>query len=255
MLDEQNADGTVTAPDAAGQNAVPAWIAQCSDDLKGNEALTSYKTISDLAKDTLSLKEKATALEGKIATDYIPKLAENATDEQKQAYRAAMGVPEKPEEYEVELPEGSSPDLANWFKGVAHAIGMPKEQAKAISKEWNGFVAKAGEVQKQAEQKALSDGLAEIKTEWGMGYNVNAEKVKAAFTHFKDVPGLMDLMTVKVGGTDEAPVLFGNHPAAMRVFLEIGKKIVPDSSVPGAGSGDNRTIDEKAKDFYKNPGG
>ena len=110
-------DGTQNLNDGASgnQGAPPAWTAQLPDDLKANEAFTSMKTIGDLGKSYLDvngkIKEydsklkdhealvkthegKVKELEGKMASDYIPKPKENATDAEKAAYYKALGRPD-----------------------------------------------------------------------------------------------------------------------------------------------------------------
>ncbi|MFA5322337.1 MAG: hypothetical protein WC373_06645 [Smithella sp.] len=245
---EQSADGTATAPDAAaqGQNAAPAWLAQVSDDLKSNETLTGYQTISDLAKDTLSLKEKAAALEGKLTTDYIPKLTENATDEQRAVYKAAMGIPDKPEDYDIPVPEGQSTELADALRAFAHEKSLPKGYVKDTVEWWNGLVTQ----KKEAYTKELQTRIDGVRTKWGADYDKNAEAVKSLFQAVKDA-GINEFATLNVVGPDNKPMPLGNHPAVMEFFLEMAKKTLPDSGVRSMGGSDSRTLDERAKDFYK----
>lgn len=248
---EQSADGTgQQAPEAAGQvagqNAAPAWTSQLIDDLKGNEALTGYQTISDLAKDTLSLKEKATALEGKLTTDYIPKLAENATDEQKAAYKTAMGIPLKAEDYEIPVPDGESTEIADSFRLFALEKGLPKDLAKSTVEWWNGVVAK----EKENYAKELQARSEAIKTKWGADYDKNAETVKALFQAVKDA-GINEFATLQIVGPDNKPMPIGNHPVVMEFFLELAKKTLPDGGIRSMGGGDNRSLNDQAKDFYK----
>jgi hypothetical protein len=224
-------DGTGTpAPDGtpAGQNVAPAWIAQLPDDLKGNEAFTGYKTIGDLAKDALSFKEKATTLEGKLTTDYIPKLTENATDEQKAAYKAAMGIPDKAEDYEIPVPEGDTPELANELRQAAFTKGWPKGVVKELTEWWNGLQAKAVE-KYNAELKTRTE---EVKTKWGADFPKNAEIVKNVFGHFKD-KGIDQLAMIEVKGPDGKPMFLGNHPVIQEFFLEFGKAMLPDAGLRG----------------------
>ena len=213
-----NADGsqgTPGAPDAAGgAPQAPGWLAQLSDDLKGNEAFTGYQTISDLAKDHLSLKEKTTELEGKLGNT-IPKLSENATDEEKAAFRQAMGVPETPDKYELARPDNIPVDEAmeTWFRTEAHAAGMSQEQVKALYDSWNAKVAAA----RDAAKVSCVDKLRE---EWKGDYDANLEITKRAAKQF---------------GGDEIMAFFeetglGNDPRMFRAFLNIGKAMLEDST-------------------------
>lgn len=225
-------DGQVADGKADGQQTL-GWRAELPDSLKQHEVFTAYKTKNELWNGHIDAVTKLKEAEGKLSNS-IPKLAPDAKPEDVQAYREATGVPAKADEYEVELPEGSTTELADWFKDVAFKAGMPKDMAKAISREWNSFVEKVDKAMAENAEKAIADRINTLKTSWGPDFNKNAETVKAAFTAFKDVEGLQELLTVKVGGTAEQPVLLGDHPAIMQVFLEIGKKILPDTIVPGS---------------------
>src|ERR1700691_545729 len=80
------------------------WTASLPADLKDNKAFSSYKTIGDLAKDHLALADKVKEFDGLKAKleDSIPKLPDDASDEERTIYFNALGRPEKAEEYEFD---------------------------------------------------------------------------------------------------------------------------------------------------------
>jgi len=242
-MNGQNADGSqgtnAGAPDAgAGQqdggNQAPGWIAQLPDDLKGNETFTGFKTIGELAKAHLDTSGKVAELEGKVA-NAIPKLSENPSDEELAAYRAAIGVPDKPDDYEIELMDGMDNSLAPWFKNVAHQLGMPKGMAKGLSAAWNGMIAQMAKADADAASKAHDAALTELRKTWGADAETNAETVKQGYKFFGDNPLLNDLMQAEITIGDKK-VKVGNHPGMVNLILEIGKKVTPDSTVQGGPS-------------------
>jgi hypothetical protein len=246
-IDPNGTDGGLPAGEVQG-GGVPAWTAQLSDDLKGNEAFTGYKTISDLAKDHLSLKGKATELEGKLTSDYIPKLTENATDEQKAAYRAALGVPDTPDGYEVDLPDGDDGSLSKWFKSQAHELGMPKEMAKGLSTQWNTMIGEMVKVEQQRLQKVHDESLSALEREWGANAPANKEAIKKAYQEFGGEELTQTMATeVTIG---EKKIRIGDHPAFARTFLKIGKLMSPDSVSTG---GQSPVISTNPRDFYNDP--
>ena len=71
------------------------WRAGLPDDLKQNEAFTSFKTVGEFGKNYLAVKTKAADLEKKLG-DYVPKLPDNASDEDRNLYFEALGRPKQP---------------------------------------------------------------------------------------------------------------------------------------------------------------
>lgn len=243
MEPELNADGTPkVAPDAAtGGNEVPAWIAQLPDTHKENEAFKGFKTIGDLASDYLTKGTELETLKGQVANS-IPKLAENATDEQKAAYRAALGVPEKADDYEVDLVEGMDNSLAPLFKQAAFELGMPKEMAKGLSAWWNKTLLSFVQAQDEAKLKAHNEAVENLKNEWGESANTNAEAIKAAYEHIiKDNQNFEPFLKTEVDVGGGKKVMLGDMPEMRAFVLWIGKKILPDTILQGKPPGGGQT--------------
>jgi len=158
----------------------PAWIAQLSDDLKGEETFTQFKTISDLGKSYLDLN-------GKIKS-YIKPLGENPTPEEVAEYRKAIGVPEKPEDYVIEkpekLPEGMVYDevLEKEFRETAHALHLTQHQIAELSKKYlEREIALHNEVLKSIEENR-NMAINTLKNIWkGDAYKQNVNKAITAF--------------------------------------------------------------------------
>jgi len=214
------------------------WIAQLSDDLKEHEAFTSFETLSDFAKahiDTLgkvsnlegeksTLEGKATDLEGKLANS-IPKLGESATDEEKAAYRKAMGIPEKPEEYEFPAIEGQENDanMVAWAQRVFFEANLPKETAAYIGKQWNTFLAGLIQAEEEANEKARTDAETALKTKWGTDFDKNVEFIKRGWKKFANSE--FDEWTAKHG--------VGHDDVLMEFLLSVGKAMGEDFSPQG----------------------
>ncbi len=236
MEPELNADGTPkVTPEAAaaGGNEVPAWTAQLPDAHKGNEVFKGFKTIGDLAGDYLTKGTELDTLKAQVANS-IPKLTENATDEQKAAYRAALGIPDKAEDYEVELVEGMDNSLEAWFRQTALELNMPKEIAKGLSAKWNGMLQEFVKAQDEAKVKAHNEAIDKLKNEWGDNANANAETIKIAYQSIiKGVPAFDSLLKTEVDVGGGKKTLLGDLPAMQELSLWIGKKMLPDTSLPG----------------------
>lgn len=231
-----NADGTtgtVAAPDAGtvqdGGNQAPGWIAQLPDDLKGNETFTGFKTIGELAKAHLDTSGKVAELEGKVANS-IPKLTENATDEERAAYLAALGVPESPDGYEFEkpeLPEGMAYDdnLEKWFRAVAHAEGIPKETAKKLYEAYNAYQSDYLKLLDKFRTDERTSHMETLKKEWANKFDDNVKIVQAA----QEKIGLADPAMKEWLEAHNA----GNDPVLIKWILANAHLYTNDNAPPG----------------------
>jgi hypothetical protein len=158
-----------------------AWPDDWRDKLAGGDdklknLLSRYTAPDAFAK---AFKEQRDALAKKpAAKDDVGDLPENPTDEQMAAWRKAKGVPEKPEDYEFEVPEGkelsdSEYDILMDFAKAMHGSNMPADTVKKISSwflEYEDIVA-----QKNAD-RAYQNRLEteeKLRAEWGPDYRAN----------------------------------------------------------------------------------
>jgi hypothetical protein len=156
------------------------------DPLKNHEAFTAHKTVGDLGKvhiETLGkLKElegKATQLEGSLK-NAIPRLPENPTKEQIEAFQTAIGRPAKPEEYEFPKEEGQehSPEMVGWAQKTFFEAGLSKQQAAIVGKQWNGFIKGMVEAEQVEAEKMKTEnekafkGTFKTEDEYKAGYEL-----------------------------------------------------------------------------------
>lgn len=204
-----------------GGNAAPAWIAQLPDDLKGEKSFTGFKTIGDFATDYLTKGKEIDSLKG----NSIPKLPENATDEQKKAYFKAIGVPEKPTEYEFPKTDGADhdPRMIEWAQKTFHDAHLSKEQGALIGKAWNGFMAEMVKAQTDADTKGRQEAEATLKKELGDKY---AETVELTARLLKETATPEELKFLQDSK-------LGNHPALVRLIAKLAAKTGEDSTSRG----------------------
>jgi hypothetical protein len=136
LLTGQTLSAEAPAPEPAlpktaeGKTVTPTWHAQLPKDLQGNESLSRFDKLELAARAYLEL-------EGKLgAAITVP--GDDATDEEKAAYRTKIGVPEKPENYsfeKIELPEGyDSEEALQQYRQIAFESGLTNKQAEAFYK-------------------------------------------------------------------------------------------------------------------------
>jgi hypothetical protein len=159
------------------------WRAGLPDELKQNAEFVPFKTVGDFAKSYLETKTKAADVERKLG-DYVPKLPDNATDEERGLYYDALGRPKTASEYEFEGEDKNAPEWTNLWKGNFYSLGLTKDQAKKLSGSFN--------TQIQAMVKAHNDGLQnemkvaeqKLRSEEGDKYDSSVELAKRMWTKY-----------------------------------------------------------------------
>jgi len=159
----------------------PGWIAGLPDDLKGNDAFKDFKTVGDFGKDYLAVKTKATELEGKLGNS-IPKLADDATPEQRAQFYDALGRPKQPSEYEFEGEDKNAPEWTGFWKEQFHGLGLTKAQAKALSGSFNAQMQKMVEAHNASLKAEMTTAETKLKSEMGDKFDTNVELAKRMAT-------------------------------------------------------------------------
>jgi hypothetical protein len=145
------------------------------------------------------------------------------------AFRAKLGVPSTPDEYEIQRPE--LPEGFTWnetqekqFKGIAHAIGLtPAQVQKIIEFEGQRQLALADTVT-QVQAEARAKGEAELRKAWGPAqYDRNMALAKTALRRFGSEALVEHVETSGVG----------NHPEFIRFMTKIGEQLLEDGFVKG----------------------
>lgn len=178
-------------------NNRPAWMEQLADDLKGNETLTQFETLSDLGTAFIDR-------DGKLQNS-IQLLGEDATDEERATFFNSLGRPESPDGYELqrpELPEGMPYDEAGEekFREVLHNLGLTKAQGEELFRAYqeNNIETYSNLVEQRKTHH--NEQVEALRQEWGDAYQENAEKaIRVAeklggeeFTNFLELSGLGD---------------------------------------------------------------
>jgi len=246
-MSDLNNDGSevLTQNIAEGENA-PEWMQQNPADLKANKHLSQFATIGDASKALLNLHVD----KGKLNKDFetfkgssIPKLGENPTDEQRDAYYASLGRPEKPEGYELErpqMPDGMPYDekLEQVFRKSAHDLGLTNRQTKGLHKMFNDYgMATHGEIMKSiTENREKAVNL--LKDTWkGDAYKENVEK---AFRAFNKLGGDKAKEWAETNGT-------GDDPFFLQLFHNAYNLIGPDQFIEGSAGASGEKVEGRLK--------
>lgn len=162
---------------------VPAWVSQLPDDLKQNATFTSFKTIGDLGKSYIETMGKVTEMQGKLEHS-IPKLPDDATDEDRSLYYDALGRPKQPSEYEFEGEDKNAPEWTNYWKQTAHELGLTKPQAKALSAKFNAQMQKMVDGHNASVKNEITSSEQKLRSEYGDKFDANVELAKRMWTKY-----------------------------------------------------------------------
>ena len=166
----QNNQATTANNQQGTQNQDLGWRAALPDELKNHPVLSKYSKPGDFARDAIGWNERA--------EKGIHKPGDKATAAELSAYRAAMGIPETEDGYQLpEEVEGvkMSAERIKEFKALAHKLGIPADAAKALI-EYDAKTAKAQSAAAEAAQtEQVRKAEDHFKQSWGTEYERNKE--------------------------------------------------------------------------------
>lgn len=192
-------------------------------------------------------------------------LAKDATPEQVTAWRKENGIPEKPEEYLSNLPNGlvigeDDKPIFDSFVAELHKVNADPKVAHAAVAWYHNF--QEEQAAQTAEQDAGHKTEVEdaLRTEWGADYRANVNQVKG---YLSSLPkGVGDLIA-NARGPDGRALL--NNPDVMRALAQTAREINPAATIvaPGAANQGQAVEDEinslkklmgnKSSEYWKGP--
>jgi hypothetical protein len=210
---------TSSAPPApAAAPASSDWTTGFNDDLKGYVQNKGFKDPSVLADSYRNLEKLIGAPQDKIL-----KLPADMKDQAAMAeIFNKLGRPGKPEDYKLNLPEGSGEEFGKWARGTFHELGLTASQAEALSTKWNELQAAQAQSQTGATEATFNQQREALKKEWGAAYEQNAKIVDKAAQALGVDAQTLDALKASMG-VDKA----------MKFLHSIGTKVVEDAFVSG----------------------
>ena len=236
----------VTTPVTTPDTTSLGWRAGLPDDLKQNTDLATFKTVGDFAKSAIETKAKVGDLEKKLG-DSIPKLPDDATDEERNTYLDALGRPQKASEYEFDGEDKNAPEWTNFWKDQFHGLGLTKAQGKQLSSMWNGQMQKMVDAHNTTLKAEMTTAEQKLRTELGDKFDTNVELAKRVWQ--KHGEGDFDKMFSSETST--------NRYGMVRFLLKMAALTGEDTSPQAGHSGNAAPKDSKAAflEMYKHPVG
>ncbi len=208
------------------QTQAPGWMAALPDDLKGNEALKSYKTIGDLTKSYLETDKKAKEYEGKLANS-IPKLGENATQEERDKFFNSLGRPEKPDGYGLTKNSKNASEWDKYWENKLFERGVSLDTAMGLKQDLDAQMTQLVEQHNANLLKENEKAATELKTELGDKYDASVVLASRLWKEW----GKTEVDFDKAFATETS----ANRVTMMRFLLNVAAKTGEDSSLRGSG--------------------
>lgn len=181
-----------------------------ADDVRAHPALANFKDINGLAKSYLGQMQ------------IVGRRFEDLTPEQLDMFYNKQGRPETPAGYEIANMPADDP-IAVWYKETAHKLGLTQKAAGEMFQAFGGLV-NEHRAKEAARQQEVSDTyIKQMQQEYGPAFDERIQLAQRAVREF--------------GGAELQQLLsnpmFGDHPAIVRAFSEMGKRLVEHTGVRG----------------------
>lgn len=196
-------------------------------------------------KDPAAVAESAHYYEKLIGFDKAGRTVvvpdDKAGPEEIAAYRTKMGVPEKPDGYNIKPPEGQSDafskEASNWF----HEAGIPANAAEKLAGKWNEYVATT--TANAEKEFNIQSGIQfdALKSEWGQAYAQNLDIAKRAAAQF--IPGTPDERATALNAMERAM----GTGALLKLMNNIGKGLGEHKVHGDTGTGGNMMTPQQAQ--------
>lgn len=194
MADTDNANNADLSPagDDAGSGTTTNWY-------EGRETITGNPEVLAFAKKYKSEDEAIIGgqkAEAKIGSSFrLPPDAKSLTTEQKGQVlgfiRQLRDVPDKPEGYEIAVPEGlpRNEQLESAFKAFAFERGWDKKDVGDLMALYHGAITTANAQKRETDVKNASKSEQELRLRWGADYQPKMDGIGRTLRHFADELG------------------------------------------------------------------
>jgi len=209
MSEEQVAE--VSAPEMEQEVAqsVEDWRSNIPEEIRGHKSLQHINDVGALAKSYVHAQSM-------IGADKVVVPGKSATPDEWNEFYARLGRPESPDAYELPQQEGAevNPDMSNWYKQMAHEIGLNSTQAAKLYESYNQFISNFQESTAVDHEMHVREVETNLRREFGQAFDDRMALGNGVVEQF----GASDLMEVELAdGT-----LLGDNPDVIRMMSNIG---------------------------------
>ncbi|MGF1593963.1 MAG: hypothetical protein ACFCUW_11820, partial [Kiloniellaceae bacterium] len=230
-MSETPATSEAAAPDAVAGEGTTDWRAAISE--------PGLRRVAEKFTSPAEVVKSYAALQGRLGRSVV-KPGPDAGPEEIAAYRRQLGVPARPEDYALKLPDDlpealrddpAAATLRQDFVTAMHGAGATPEVVQQALDWYHGNVAESLAQQQKAAGESRAEAEAALRREWGGDHERNLAFAQRAVRSFGDDSFVDFLESREVEG-----VKLGDHPAFLRAFAAIGRAMAEDSPLAGEGA-------------------
>jgi hypothetical protein len=222
--------GDQKGTDQKGGDA-PPWQDSLPKELAENPLFRNYKTVEEAMKAHAHLyKARGVPAERLVV---LPDKPQDQAPEDWAAVHRALGVPDDPKDYKIELAAeaaADTPELESVLRELGQKARFQPAQMAAVIETLNSLGARAAELQAKAVEAEAKATTAELDREWGAAAEGNRRAIGKL------------LLDANGGKLDEAALAdltakVGNSPAVARALAYAAKQMAEPGAPEGQGNG------------------
>ena len=232
--DNSNEVSEHNQPGPNGSATEANWKNKLSPDLQ--KQVETIESVEDLVKSYAEAR--------RLAFKPVPEM----TPEEREKFHKRLGVPEKPDEYElstVMMPKGAPKRTAEEdkaYKELVHGLSLSKDQAKGIHEALLKSAVNTLIEHNRVLGKARAEAASTLRKEWGADYDGNLRGVQNLINQF--------------GGDSVVAYMNtgpGNEPAMLRFLHSVKDTMKEDTLVDGTAPAREAEVKPGGFDWSKVP--
>lgn len=188
---------TNPAQDTKDQSGYEPWIqnvpkALVREDMKGHKSQWDY--LQSVWKTRDELSEKLKGYEG-----HVKPLTKDSTPEEVAAYKKALGIPDRPEDYKLDIEDE---EIAKDVREIAAKLYLTPAQAQELARQ---HVALAEAYEKQRQEQVLKERDATInalKKEWPNDWKEKVQSTNTILRRFFGDEGMQKIAESGLGDAE-----------------------------------------------------
>ena len=213
--------------DKPGEDWLALRTRVAGEDEKMAKHMARYSTLEEYLKAGFEASRKIGSMQP------LKEPGPDATPEEVTAYREALGVPAKPEDYKIELPDGLvmgelDKPVADEFLKVAHEHNLPPKAANAVISRILAMQDEEIKVRAALDAEQLQESIATMRAPdmWGSEADLNMAQVRQFLE--TSSPGITSLIE---DARDSQGNLIANNPQMLQWFGTLARTFIPRTTV------------------------
>ena len=243
------------------------WMQKCAEHYGAGNQKETEKELRRLQRiaDPAALYGLYREAESRLTSGGLLKVpGKDAGEEEVAQFRAALGVPEKPEDYAegLELENGAvigdadKPMVEEVFK-VLHGAGAPKDVSHALVNWYFNNQEQQAASLDESDDTFQRESIASLKEEWGASFNRRRNAIASLFATAPGGPKLQTedgsptLYARIMGGRTSDGKMIGDDPDLVRWFSGLAHEVNPAATVAEDGDLSGKGIAEELEELKK----